>query len=249
MELSIRPDVFIKRIIMKIIFCTTFFSMMTFCALGQRPDPGQFTGRIEDYYNFFGVSKSVNDEWIEEVHNSDTLTMIEIVNDLDHKIIAARRFFNNTHIISEEYLRLEKDTFMYISYSPESHKITSQGVVVPSICCELIDTLITTDPETYETVFWLERYWNFSKERHWKYTYNEYYYSQGNYENNRRVGEWYERDSSGHIKLLSAGTNRGCFAFITKEAARNLPRDWRSREIYQPIDRFIPSSRYRRRHH
>lgn len=116
---------------------------------------------------------------------------------IDSQIIAFRRFHTNQFTIAEEYLHFKNDTFLFHEYSSLDHLLTSSGKVVPSICCSIIDTTYTFDPETYEEKTIINKYWNWSKEGMWKIE-NADLYEYGNYKKNLKVGEWYVWDK--HIK-------------------------------------------------
>jgi hypothetical protein len=114
---------------------------------------------------------------------------------VDGRIIAFRRFQDDQFAIAEEYIHLNKDTYLFREYAGLEHRLVSSGKVVPSICCGKTDTTYIFDSETYEEKIIINRYWDWSREGVWKIESPEAY-EYGNYKNNLKVGEWHVWDKN-----------------------------------------------------
>jgi hypothetical protein len=137
-------------------------------------------------YQFFGVEAF---GW-----GTDTLEDFERVEE-DGRILSFRRFFPKSKVIAEEYTRFKIDTFIYVRYSEKEHRVEARGKVVPTICCQHIDTIPYMDPITFKPAYSLVRTMDWSKEGFWQELVNNRS-ENGEYLNNQRSGHWHSFDRS-----------------------------------------------------
>jgi hypothetical protein len=144
--------------------------------------------RGKTLYQFFGVEAFGS--------GTDTLEDFERVEE-DGRILSFRRFFPKSKVIAEEYTRFKIDTFIYVRYSEKEHRVEARGKVVPTICCQHIDTIPYMEPLTFKPAYYLVRTMDWSKEGFWQELVNNRS-ENGEYLNNQRIGHWHSRDKIAH---------------------------------------------------
>jgi hypothetical protein len=110
----------------------------------------------------------------------------------DKKTMVCRKYFTNSRIVSEEYVLVAKDTFLFSKYDSLFQNIMERGKVVP-IYREAVDTFITYNPDTYEeqiTVMTYNKCSKWSKTGFWTEAKNDNFY-EGFYKNDVRIGKWF----------------------------------------------------------
>lgn len=148
---------------------------------------GQNT-RFLERNSFFGLKDD------EHLSNQKTYEKIAV----DTQIIAFRRFHPHTFAIAEEYIRYQKDTFLYRAYADTAHHVIAEGLVIYSNDYTITDTVVSFDPETYEEVFTITRYRNPLRSGFWRLETPDVYES-GHYQNNVKTGEWFVREKQGFL--------------------------------------------------
>jgi hypothetical protein len=101
-----------------------------------------------------------------------------------------RRLFKNTKVVSEEYIGINKDTFLYIRYDSLTHESTERGHVVFSKPYG-VDTIISFDPKTLEEQISYQFYYSPSRIGEWIFE-TESKFHAGKYLNDKRIGKWLE---------------------------------------------------------
>ena len=165
--------------------CITFFILgqllLTISLNGQ-------TTRFLERNAFFGLK---DDELLSDQKTYEKITV-------DSHIITFRRFHPHTFAIAEEYIRYQKDTFLYRAYADTAHHVIAEGLVIYSNDYTITDTVVSFDPETYEEVFTITRYRNPLRSGFWRLETPDVYES-GHYQNNVKTGEWFVREKQGFL--------------------------------------------------
>jgi hypothetical protein len=110
----------------------------------------------------------------------------------DKKTMVCRKYFTNSRIVSEEYVLVAKDTFLFSKYDSLSQNIMERGKVVP-IYREAVDTFVVYNPDSYEeqiTVITYDKCSKWSKTGFWTEAKNDNFY-EGFYKNDVRIGKWF----------------------------------------------------------
>jgi hypothetical protein len=100
-----------------------------------------------------------------------------------------KRFFRNTKIVEKEYLKIAKDSFLFVQYDKDTHRILQTGKLVPMPCCSRDDSIVTYDLDTYSEGINIVRYLKLGKEGEWREAFDSLV-ELGVYKNNERIGEW-----------------------------------------------------------
>lgn len=116
-------------------------------------------------------------------------TDVEIV--LGNRLISSRRYFLNSKIIKQEFMRINK--FRYHCLENDSlndNKLIAKGDFIVSLNPFLsIDTIAMINPITYETVEQIQKLPTLLKDGEWFESDSIFLY-QGNYKYGKREGKW-----------------------------------------------------------
>lgn len=125
----------------------------------------------------------------------------QITDPLENQLIAVRKYYPNS-LVSEEYLRVNDTAWLYQQYdSLEPARLLCRGVYVSDPEYEVMDTIITFDPETYEESIQL-RYSRYAfKSGPWTEQDRNGYVWTGTYEDDLREGLWQKRDAYDFTEL------------------------------------------------
>jgi hypothetical protein len=104
--------------------------------------------------------------------------------------ILQKRFFKNTKIVAQEYLKISKDSFLFVRYDEKTHKVLQKGKMTLMPCCSRVDTVITYDPAEYTERIKLVKYQKLGKQDNWLEV-NDSTVERGIYKDDKRVGEWF----------------------------------------------------------
>jgi hypothetical protein len=158
-----------KNKTMKKIISSLFFVCMNMLLYAQTPI------QIINHADFWN-----GEERIDSLSND-----FETTGDLLYK-----RFFRNTKIVEKEYLKIAKDSFLFVQYDKDMHRILQTGKLVSMRCCSRNDTIETYDPNTYEIAeSKIIKHFKLGKEGDWREAFDSLV-ELGVYKNNKRIGEW-----------------------------------------------------------
>jgi hypothetical protein len=104
--------------------------------------------------------------------------------------ILYRYFYFNSQKIQSEYIKLTKDTLLYVEYDTAAYpKIIKKGYVYLSNDCLRADTVVTVDPMTYEPKMKVTLGCMPIKNGFWREYQNDYHWF-GMYQNGKKQGSW-----------------------------------------------------------
>ncbi len=107
----------------------------------------------------------------------------------DYNVIAATVYFIGTTRTRIEYLKVEKDTFLYVSYDSLSHRIVEKGYIYASEESFGKDTIMKETPITHKMNFIIINHTKPYKHGFW--TINKDNISlKGYYSSNKKTGIW-----------------------------------------------------------
>ena len=109
---------------------------------------------------------------------------------LQNRLLAVRRRFSNGNV-SDEYLRVEDLSWMYLAYdSIEPGRLVARGLYTAPADFWVVDTILTFDPESYEEALYLRYAPASSKSGFWTEEDSLGFVWTGEYEDGERVGIW-----------------------------------------------------------
>ena len=125
----------------------------------------------------------------------------QIRDPLTNTLLAVRKYFSNTQI-SEEYLRVSDSSWLYQQYdSLEPSRVVTKGLYVSDPEVEVMDTILSFDPTTYEESIHL-RYARYGfKTGPWIEKDRNGYIWTGEYDDDLREGLWQKRDAYDFTEL------------------------------------------------
>jgi hypothetical protein len=106
-------------------------------------------------------------------------------------IVSARRYFPNSKIIHKEFIKIDDKIYRYWENDSlnNSRLIAEGNFIISSEMTSVFDTIVTIDPNTYESNYRSFRFVKLYKEGEW-FERDSVFTFKGNYANNKRVGKW-----------------------------------------------------------
>lgn len=143
----------------------------------------------------------------------------QITDPLNNSLISVRKYYPN-NFVSEEYLRVDDTTWLYQQYdSIESSRLLCRGLYVADPEYQVMDTILTFDPQSYEESIQL-RYSRYTfKTGPWTEQDRNGYVWTGVYEDDYREGLWQKRDAYDFTEL------RG-YVYESGELVRDSVLNW-----------------------
>lgn len=143
----------------------------------------------------------------------------QIRDPMSNKLVAVRKFYPSNQI-AEEYLRINDTTWLFQQYdSIESTRFLQRGLFVADPEYQVVDTILSFDPVTYEEDIRL-RYSRYSfKTGPWLEQDRNGYIWTGMYEDDLREGLWQKRDGYDFTEL------RG-YVYYGGEIVRDSTLNW-----------------------
>lgn len=125
----------------------------------------------------------------------------QIQNPRDQSILSVRKYYPNG-AIAEEYLRISDTLWLFQQFDSLEHtRMLARGLYVADPEYQVLDTVLTFDPESYEQIVRL-RYSRYSfKTGPWLEQDRNGYVWTGMYEDGMREGLWQKRDGYDYTEL------------------------------------------------
>jgi hypothetical protein len=182
-----------------------FMLFLSFSLFGQEPK-----AELNDAFPDFTKMNVDTNARAKDLLINEIDTIVELFTDFtqdenivaiesDKQIIAARRYFPNSRIIHQEYIKVDKNTYHYLENdSLNNHRLMAEGKLLASTNTFVdYDTICKIDPVSYDVYYQIIKHPKLLKEGEWFESDSVFIY-RGNYKNDKREGKWFKMKRMWH---------------------------------------------------